>query len=53
MSLENKTISQYFMQDNMQDKYARIKRIYTLKLRHFANKLQNACTRVLGYTFVI
>lgn len=29
------------------------KNIYTYKLSHFANKLQNTCTRVIAYTFGI
>lgn len=29
------------------------KKIYTYRLRHFANKLKNACARVIAYTFGI
>lgn len=29
------------------------KKNYTYKMRHFANKLQNTCTRVTAYTICI
>lgn len=42
--------------DNPKDETIKIfnsKKIYTYRLRHFANKLKNACARVIAYTFGI
>lgn len=48
--MQNRTIDWIWA---MKQYFSWLLTIYTHKLRYFANKLQNTCTRVLDYTFGI